>query len=59
MEDLADLEALVRVYGVDEDVAVDVDGVLGRHDGVLVLARGVHQVQLVVVAAHVHALVEG
>ena len=50
--------ASVILSDEDEDVAVDVDGVLGRHDAVLVLAGRVDQVQLVVVPAHVHALAE-
>ena len=43
---LDDLEAPEAVYGVDQDVAVDVNCVLGGEHAVLVLARCVHQEEL-------------
>ncbi len=58
MQRLADVEALLRVDAVDENVSVDVDGVVGRHDGELVLPGRVHQVQLVILASDRHLLVE-
>ena len=58
MQDFADVEAFGGVYGVDEDVSVDVDRVLRGEDGELVLPRRVHKQNLVVVPVDAQLLVK-
>ena len=55
---LDDLEAPEAVYGVDQDVAVDVHCVLGGEHAVLVLARCVHQEELEVLVPDLDRLGE-
>ena len=59
VDGLDHLEALLVVDGVDEDVAVNVDGVLSGEDAVLVLPGSVHHQHLVLLAEDLHVLVEG
>ena len=58
MEDATHFVTLGGVDGIDEDVAVDVHAVFGRHDGVFVLSGRVHQRQLVLVPVDRHLLGE-
>ena len=58
VQNFADVEALGRVDGVNEDIAVDVDRVLWREDGELVLSSGIHQQHFVLVAMDRQLLVE-
>ena len=58
IEGLHHLEALLAVDGVDQDISVNIHGVLGGEDAVLVLACCVDHKNLVILALYFHILVE-
>ena len=58
MQNFTHFETFGGVNWVDEDVAVNVDAVLGRHDRVFILAGRVHQENVVFRAVNVDAFVE-